>query len=445
MATIGIVGGGVAGLGAAWTVLEAGHEVVLFERNPDLGGRCRTHEWNGEWLIRGAAAFVPGEQEIIDMSEKLGIYETDNILSAAEEHEFQVLHPTRGPTLVGLDVWSVLKAGVIPLTQKAKLGAALPKMVRAFVKAKRDDPTSVALMDDVNACEYFRRFSPAFVDYILEPFMNMYFGYGEDDFSMAWIGWMMANPRALGAMSESAWTFADRGVGRLTQELEAQLRGHSNCTVHLDARVSDISVSAESPTVRYDVAGSSNEQAFDRLILAVPGSVVPEIVSDLSAERARFFDQVQYVPHHIIHMLIDAPEEDVPNLMLPTSEGFGAASNIASSPSMTDETKSLFYGEVKGKFGRENAHKDDEFFLNAVWDDACRAVPALRTCGKHEWFVDRNELGLCSRRKGYTTALKTFREMKPIENVRFAGDYLINSTVGEAMRSGIEAAEALIG
>ena len=143
-------------------------------------------------------------------------------------------------------------------------------------------------------------------------------------------------------------------------------------------------------------------------------------------------------------MLIDNPEGDNPNLMLPTSEGFEAASNIDWWPSSEDDAKSLFYAEVKGKFGGENVHQDDEFFLNAVWEDACRAVPALKACKRYEWYVERNELALCSRRKGYTTALKSFRNTQPIENVRFAGDYLITSTVGKAMRSGIDAAEDLI-
>jgi oxygen-dependent protoporphyrinogen oxidase len=444
MATIGIVGGGIAGLGAAWTALEAGHEVVLFERNADLGGRCRTHEWNGEWLIRGAAAFVPGERETVELSEKLGIHQGDNLQSEAEGHQFKVLHPTKGPTLVNLDVPSVLKSDVIPFAEKAKLAGALPKMIRAFLNAEEDDPTSVATMDDLNACEYFRRFSPALVDYILEPIMNMYAGYGEDDYSMAYMGWMLGNPRAFGTMSEAAWTYADRGVGRLTQELEVQLSRHPKCTLHLGAEVSDIRVLAESPTVRYRAAGSLTEQAFDRLIVAVPGSAVPQIVSDLPEPQARFFDQVEYVSHHIIHMLIDNPEGDNPNLMLPTSEGFEAASNIDWWPSSEDDAKSLFYAEVKGKFGGENVHQDDEFFLNAVWEDACRAVPALKACKRYEWYVERNELALCSRRKGYTTALKSFRNTQPIENVRFAGDYLITSTVGKAMRSGIDAAEDLI-
>jgi len=42
---IGIVGGGIAGVGAAWSLHRAGFEVELFERGPALGGNAKTFRW----------------------------------------------------------------------------------------------------------------------------------------------------------------------------------------------------------------------------------------------------------------------------------------------------------------------------------------------------------------------------------------------------------------
>ncbi len=44
---IAVIGGGIAGAGAAFELRKAGAEVTLFEKNHDLGGRCRTFEWHG--------------------------------------------------------------------------------------------------------------------------------------------------------------------------------------------------------------------------------------------------------------------------------------------------------------------------------------------------------------------------------------------------------------
>jgi len=43
--TIGIVGGGIAGVGAAWSLHRAGYQVELFEKGPALGGNAKTFRW----------------------------------------------------------------------------------------------------------------------------------------------------------------------------------------------------------------------------------------------------------------------------------------------------------------------------------------------------------------------------------------------------------------
>ncbi|MGD8605784.1 MAG: NAD(P)-binding protein [Myxococcales bacterium] len=43
--TIGIVGGGIAGVGAAWSLHRAGYTVELFERGRSLGGNAKTFRW----------------------------------------------------------------------------------------------------------------------------------------------------------------------------------------------------------------------------------------------------------------------------------------------------------------------------------------------------------------------------------------------------------------
>ena len=42
-----IVGGGIAGLGAAWRLRAEGHQVVLLEKDAEPGGRCRSVFWQG--------------------------------------------------------------------------------------------------------------------------------------------------------------------------------------------------------------------------------------------------------------------------------------------------------------------------------------------------------------------------------------------------------------
>lgn len=45
---IGIIGGGIAGVGAAWSLHRAGYAVELFEKGPALGGNAKTFRWKTE-------------------------------------------------------------------------------------------------------------------------------------------------------------------------------------------------------------------------------------------------------------------------------------------------------------------------------------------------------------------------------------------------------------
>jgi predicted NAD/FAD-binding protein len=45
---IAVVGGGIAGVGAAWSLHRAGYEVELFEKGPALGGNAKTFRWQAE-------------------------------------------------------------------------------------------------------------------------------------------------------------------------------------------------------------------------------------------------------------------------------------------------------------------------------------------------------------------------------------------------------------
>lgn len=45
---IGVVGAGIAGCGAAWSLDRAGFEVELFEAKPTIGGNAKTHAWQVE-------------------------------------------------------------------------------------------------------------------------------------------------------------------------------------------------------------------------------------------------------------------------------------------------------------------------------------------------------------------------------------------------------------
>lgn len=69
MSAIAIIGAGLAGISAARSLREAGHEVIIFEKSRSYGGRCATRIWEGNVVDHGVQYFYRGNSvDIVDQS-----------------------------------------------------------------------------------------------------------------------------------------------------------------------------------------------------------------------------------------------------------------------------------------------------------------------------------------------------------------------------------------
>ena len=74
--TIAIVGGGIAGLTAAWRLMKAGHEVHLYEAGQRTGGRMftkRNFNADGQFVELGAELIDTDHEHIRDLAKELGV------------------------------------------------------------------------------------------------------------------------------------------------------------------------------------------------------------------------------------------------------------------------------------------------------------------------------------------------------------------------------------
>ena len=432
-----VVGAGIAGLGAAYRLRELGHEVVLLERDSEPGGRCRSVHWHGLWPVTGAFAFLGSETNLIEQAQKLGLYTPDQLSDLTAAHRWNVLVQRRDALDFGaFDMMAAARHPAIPLGEKARLLATLPKLAKQMLKADPHDLTSAVALDDVNACEYFRRYSPTFVDYFLEPCMGMFCGYGEDDFSLGWAAWSSAG--RLSWSGGTMWSFKERGAGKLTWALGQHLAADPGTDYRLGQAVQRIEVRGDG--VQVHTAGDSC--SGDALVMAVPGHQVAALLPGLDAARRAFFEQVDYAGHHIVYYLLDRPKgELLDTYVLPAADGFRRTGNLR----FTDLGNGTTFAHSQWKdWGcRQHADATTDELLAMSWADVVDAVPALQGTRVIDSFISRQPAAICKRPKGYITQLKRFRELGPLPRVAFCGDYLSNSTVGQSHWTGLQAAEAL--
>ena len=70
---VGIVGGGILGLAAAYRLLQAGAEVAVFERSNDLGGLVGSFDFDGHRVDRFYHVVLPTDDRVRGLAEELGL------------------------------------------------------------------------------------------------------------------------------------------------------------------------------------------------------------------------------------------------------------------------------------------------------------------------------------------------------------------------------------
>ncbi len=162
---IAIVGGGIAGLAAAYELSVRGVPFRLFEATDRLGGLIRTERIDGFTIEAGADSMLVQKRAAIDLCAELGLA-SHLIPTNAPRTAFVLhagrLHPLPSPSMLGIPAtWSgLLNFDLLPASARARL--AMEPLVRRR-----------ALSDDESIGGFFaRRFGRASVALIAQPLLG---------------------------------------------------------------------------------------------------------------------------------------------------------------------------------------------------------------------------------------------------------------------------------
>ncbi len=70
---VGIIGGGISGLTAAYYLLKAGHQVTVFEAAPTVGGLASSIQVQGAWVDKFYHCILPSDTALLSLVEDLGL------------------------------------------------------------------------------------------------------------------------------------------------------------------------------------------------------------------------------------------------------------------------------------------------------------------------------------------------------------------------------------
>ena len=80
MSRVAVIGGGYAGMAAAVALVDAGHEVTVFETSRVLGGRARKVEIDGHTVDNGQHILIGAYRDTLALMQKVGVDEKQALL-----------------------------------------------------------------------------------------------------------------------------------------------------------------------------------------------------------------------------------------------------------------------------------------------------------------------------------------------------------------------------
>ncbi|MGQ9674925.1 MAG: NAD(P)/FAD-dependent oxidoreductase [Chloroflexota bacterium] len=294
---VGVIGGGLAGLVAAYELSKKGHRVSVFERDAELGGQAGTFVVHGERLEKFYHHIFTNDSEILDLMAELGLADELEWLESRMGFFYGgKAYPFGTPA-------SLLRFTPLSLPDRMRFGLLVLYLQR-FNDWKR--------LENETAFEWVRRNAGrGILDVVWGPLMRGKFGDRADQVSMTWL-WGKVHLRGKsrsGGMQKEQLGYLPGSFQRVADALAraiAKFGGslHTSTVVRrvmVDrGRVIGLEVeparmrSAGGAGLLPDGTPAEGQIPFDAVVATVPSPVFLRLVPELPAAYADNLRSVEY-------------------------------------------------------------------------------------------------------------------------------------------------------
>ncbi len=275
---IGIVGGGVTGLTAAYYLTKNGCSVTIFEKDKDLGGLLGSFKFRDFYLERYYHHFFRCDTELLNLVKELGLEE--KTIWKETKMGFFVdgkAYPFGTPL-------ELLKFSPLSIFDRIKFGLTI-----LYLQKKNNWSD----LDSITAEEWLKKFSgKRTYKVIWKPLLRIKFG---DKFankiSAAWI-WGRINPRAKsrskGFMKEELGYF-EGGFQTLVDKIEEEIKNKSG-EILKKSEIRRI----EKFGGRIKIFLEKEEYVFDKVIFTTPNPIFLKLAAKIPKTFKENLQQIEY-------------------------------------------------------------------------------------------------------------------------------------------------------
>ncbi|MFW6125573.1 MAG: NAD(P)/FAD-dependent oxidoreductase [Chloroflexota bacterium] len=290
---VGIVGGGLAGLTAAYELARRGHEVALFEREEPLGGQASTFELEGQRLEKFYHHIFASDIDIINLIEELGLRNRLEWLDS----RVGFLHG--GKVYDFVTPMDLMRFAPLSAVDRVRLGIISLYLRRSRGWRRLERTTAKAWLMKYGGKRNYR--------VVWGPLLRNKFGASHDEVSMAWL-WGKVHLRftsrqggreRLGYMRDSFGVLIDALVDRIT--------GFGG-QIHTSSTVGQIVVK-NGRAVGLQLGWETHP--FDAVIATVPSPALLRMVPQMPEDYARKLERVRYQMAVCLVLIMEKPLTDI--------------------------------------------------------------------------------------------------------------------------------------
>lgn len=292
---IAVIGAGMAGLGAAYTLKENGIPCTVFEPSHKAGGRMTTEKIGAYHVDVGASFIVRYFRAVsklvkeIDMEDELNVLER-NAASLYRDGKFHTVRINRPHT--------ALTFGGISLKSKFSVMGAVPTYLKNVFKINNflNAYKGIYIDDGETAYDWLKRCtSRELADYLGDPICRALCQYPLKDMSkLNFLTYSMS-------VTDMKLQAFRHGMGSVPEKLSRDL------DIKYKTRVTRVEQKGDRVEVEWENGGQKETADFASAIVAVWGDTVPQLVKGLSPLETEIFNSTAYSTTCPVVITVDRP------------------------------------------------------------------------------------------------------------------------------------------
>lgn len=421
-----VVGGGIAGLTAAWTLHKQGIPVRVYEGTPRVGGRICSVEDRGI-LETGMQFYYSSYKHAFELLREFDL-----------EKDLVPIH-VRGLMVRGGDVATFDKSwpwlGLLSAPENLRLQAAVARRVMALLTMTPFDYRAGDPLDAIDCAEYFHELGgDGVLEIAIRPMVTSYAFCEPEGHSLA----MLLRIVRLGAFSKMYGLIGgnDSLPRRMAEKLDVVHRKVTEIVVE-DGRVRGVKIEGDDGP---ELVRTSH------VISAVRGSQAGELLPGAPLLSAAF-DELSYSTILLANLHLDTTLEGPDwTYILSRTDGHRAAFGVdlmRRSPGMFPDDKSVIQVNFADPTSTKLLNESDDEICRIAAEDMAAFLPDIADRITHT-SVTRRVRALPNFKAGMFDKIRRIQGMTgEIAGLHLAGDYLRAPLCEGAVRSGLDAAEAV--